>query len=30
MSEPHAYVGISGPLKSHPLAVCSYPGDDDF
>lgn len=25
MSEPHAYVGISLLLKSHPLDVCSYP-----
>lgn len=30
MSEPHTYVGISLRLKSHPLAVCSYPGDGDF
>lgn len=30
MSEPHAYVGLSLPLKSHPLAVFLYPGDDDF
>lgn len=30
MSEPHAYAGISLPLKSHPTAVCSYPRDDDF